>query len=106
MMKPESDIVACGGWIKREYRTQPFTVLVGCVAFVAAVVTGILGISAVVLWRIDGVIPFTALWWTIGGIPVTAVSVAFTAFVAKREPERTIFRYNAPNPEHDPRKLY
>jgi len=105
-MKSASDIVASGGWIKREYRTQPFTVLIGCVTFVAAVVTGILAIAVVTLWRIDGVIPFGSLRWALGGIPVTAVLIAFTTFVAKREPERTIFRYNVSNPEYDPRKQY
>lgn len=105
-MKKESDIVASGGWIKREYRTQPITVLIGSITFVAAVATGICAISVVALWRIDGVVPPLALRWALGGLPVTAVLIALTGFVAKREPERTIFRYTVLNPDRDPRKMY
>ncbi len=47
-----------------------------------------------------------AVRWTLVGIPVTALLVALTAVVAKREPERTIFKYKAVNPEYDPKKLY
>ena len=105
-MKQESDIVASGGWIKREYRTQPITVLIGSATFVAALVTGICAIAVVALWRIDGAVPSTALGWALGGLPVTALLIALTGFVAKREPERTIFRYTVPDPDRDPRKLY
>lgn len=88
-MKRKSDIVA---WRGREYRTQPITVLIGSVTFVVAVVTGIGAIAIVVLWQIDGAVPSQALHWTLGGLPVTALLMALTAFVAKSEPERTIFK--------------
>jgi hypothetical protein len=81
-------------------------VLIGCLTFVSAVVTGICAIAVVALWRIDGVVPPLALRWALGGTPVTALLIALTGFVAKREPERTIFRYTVPNPDHDPRRLY
>ena len=98
--------MASGGWLKREYRTQSITVLIGSVTFVAAVVTGICGIAVVALWRIDGVMPPLALRWALGGLPVTALLIALTGFIAKREPERTIFRYTISSPDRDPRKMY
>ena len=105
-MKQESDIVASGGWVKRDYCTQPLTVLIGSVMFVVAAVTGIGVTAVVVLWRIDGVMPGAALCWALGGVPVTALLIALTRFVAKREPEKTVFTYTAPNPDRDIRNLY
>ena len=105
-MKKSDGIVDCGGWVTREYKTRPFTVLVGSMAFLAGVATGICAIAVVVLWRVDGVVPHMAVRWTLVGIPVTAVLVALTTVVAKHEPERTIFKYKAVNPEYDPKKLY
>ncbi len=105
-MKKANGIVATGGWVKREYRTRPFTLLVGSMAFLAGVTTGICAAAVVVLWRVDGIVPHMAVRWTLVGIPVTALLVALTAVVAKREPERTIFKYKAVNPEYDPKKLY
>jgi hypothetical protein len=86
----KSDIVA---WRWSEYRTQPVTVLIGSVTFVVAVVTGIGAVAVVALWQIDGVVPPQALRWTLGGLPVTALLMTLTAFVAKREPKRTIFKF-------------
>ena len=105
-MNKSDGIVATGGWVKREYRTRPFTVLVGTLAFLAGVATGICAVAVVVLWRVDGIVPHMAVRWTLAGIPVTALLVALTAVVAKREPERTIFKYKAVNPKYDPKKLY
>lgn len=92
-MKWKSEIVAGGGWSEYRYRTQPIAVLIGSITFVVAVVTGIGAIAVVALWKIDGVVPLQALYWTLGGFPVTALLIALTAFVAKHEPKRTIFKF-------------
>ena len=105
-MKNPNEIVASGGFVRRSYRTQPIAVLIGSIAFVMCVITGISAIAVVALWRIDGSVPVAALRWTLYGLPVSALLIAITSAVAKREPEMTIFHYSSPNPEHNHRNLY
>ena len=105
-MLQQYHIVASGGWLGRAYRTQPVSLLVAAVTLVAGMVTGILAIAVVVLWRVDGVIPAAVLRWTMVGVPVTGLLSLLVAFVSRREKERTMFKYDVPNPDRNPRNLY
>lgn len=105
-MNSKDNIVASGGWFTRVYRTKPVALLIASAAYAVGTITGILAISVVVLWHVDGVIPVKALYWTLGGLPVTALLIVITRLVARREKERTLFNYQVQNPNRDARKLY
>jgi hypothetical protein len=105
-MKTTDDIVARGGWFKREIRFKPLHLLCGATALGSGMYTGVIGSIAAFVWFHDRVVPDAFLFRSsVIGTVATIFLIVLTLFVGRREKERKVAVPEA-NQNTDPRCLY